>query len=320
MPRPDSSHSGKEAARPPCARPWQEITIAPMDLAGLRRQIDRVGDTLLDEVWKRDAFAELTAALVPTGFRWALSVNSSVSRGDREVRLEGVLLDVPGDTRAAQICRTFDAAGLVVVHEYLRIEDAFRGGGLSHRMLRQGFDVYRQLDMRLVVVHAALETGRWHWARMGFQCATDEEQALVETWARLSLAALRAPDLPDRFDLRALAVLGTEESGQSASLRQVREAVLRLVAALGDVPAIQAMLDEYERRTLKLEKDRWGWDSEERLKAVAAGNGVAFDEEIPLGKAIMLAGPDWFGVFDLRSSASRIVFQEEFERRFGTGP
>jgi hypothetical protein len=52
---------------------------------------------------------------------------------------------------------------------------------------------------------------------------------------------------------------------------------------------------------------------------LADRNGLDASEEIALGKAIMLAGPDWEGVFDLADQASQDAFDREFDGT-STGP
>jgi hypothetical protein len=47
-------------------------------------------------------------------------------------------------------------------------------------------------------------------------------------------------------------------------------------------------------------------------------NGLDASQEIALGKSIMLAGPDWKGVFDLADQASQD--DREFGRYFASHP
>jgi hypothetical protein len=57
-----------------------------------------------------------------------------------------------------------------------------------------------------------------------------------------------------------------------------------------------------------------------RIALLAKRNGLDASQEIALGKAIMLAGPDWKGVFDLADQASQDAFDREFSRYFASHP
>ena len=51
-----------------------------------------------------------------------------------------------------------------------------------------------------------------------------------------------------------------------------------------------------------------------RFRECAESNGTTFDAPVKLGRAIMLSGPDWHGVFDLGHQGSRDAFDEELNR------
>jgi hypothetical protein len=96
---------------------------------------------------------------------------------------------------------------------------------------------------------------------------------------------------------------------------------LAVEASIGSVLGIEGVpwaLDLFEGRAREESQGRWGWDSEERLRYFAVANGFAYAEPLALGKAILLAGPDWLGTFDLSSPEPEETFDREFKRRFGT--
>ena len=79
--------------------------------------------------------------------------------------------------------------------------------------------------------------------------------------------------------------------------------------------AADELAREWDRRALA----ESAFDSE-RIALLAARNGLDVSDQIALGKAIMLAGPDWEGVFDLADQASQDAFERELSRYFASRP
>jgi hypothetical protein len=199
-----------------------------------------------------------------------------------------------------------------VGHELLRVQRPYRGAGLAILLLDRSFAFYQECGLRLVAVHAALETGRWYWARLGFDFETPTERAFVAGWGVLALEALGEPLLPITAPARRWAQLGTASPPRMVSLRELHTAVSAHVK--------RRLADPHEAATYQnlavAMRERLGgdWIDHDRFAACAHENGVALDEQIPLGRAIMLTGPDWNGVFDLSSRAVRDAFDEELNR------
>jgi hypothetical protein len=298
---------------------------APFDGSELARRIDELGDMQLSTASRHDAFAELYAAYTPSGFRlMPFPDDSAIHVADHRLFVRAVIADDTERQVVGEIERDLILDHDIVRHELLKLQDAYRGSGVSLVLLSQALPIYRRLGLRAVALHAALETGRWHWARLGFDFATPSERATTIGWATLALAGLgRAPVSPDAPAVR-LAQLGAGSPPEEASMAEVRGAVESELASWRADPGRRTAADElareWDRRALVESANRFTALDPERIALLASRNGLDASEEIALGKAIMLAGPDWEGVFDLADRASQDAFDREFSRYFVSRP
>jgi GNAT superfamily N-acetyltransferase len=297
----------------------------PFDGCELARRIDELGDMQLSTASRHDAFAELYTAYTPSGFRlMPFPDDSAIHVGDHRVFVRAVIADDIERQVVGEIERDLILDHNVVRHELLKLQDAYRGSGVSLVLLSRALPIYRRLGLRAVAVHAALETGRWHWARLGFDFASSSERATAIGWAALALAGLgRAPVSPDA-PARRVAQLGTGSPPEAASMTEVRGAVEAELARWRADPSRRTAADElareWDRRARAESANLFTALDSERIALLANRNGLEASEEIALGKAIMLAGPDWKGVFDLADQASQDAFDREFGRHFALRP
>lgn len=150
-------------------------------------------------------------------------------------------------------------------HLWLKVEPRFRGKGVSSALLLRSFGFYRELGLSTVELDAGMETGRWHWARVGFEFMLPKEREAVRRWAATVVSALGIVE--PRIET-------ISEATQFARLKGDRDVTL---AELGQtLPNIQ-----------------------QRAEVVARENYLALDEPISLGRAVMLTGPSWMGRLDL---------------------
>ena len=102
-------------------------------------------------------------------------------------------------------------------------------------------------------------------------------------------------------------------------MEQVRVAVQAQVTAWGADPALKPNrrcdVAEWDRRSRAETGGRYMLDAD-RVRVIAARNRLQPSDQIALGKAIMLTGPDWWGAFDLHDQATADAFDREFSRRF----
>ncbi len=167
------------------------------------------------------------------------------------------------------------------VHEQLIIKPEHRGRGIAPRFLLGSFEFYDALGLEEVHAVAGLETGRWYWAHMGFEFTKANERACVRAWAKEVCTALEVDD----------SGIGEGSSaGQIARLDCEREISLEALA--------EAMPNQ--RGRLEVE--------------VAEKNGMEMTRPIPLGRAIMLSGPQWSGFLQL-AGPHRLAFEEAARER-----
>lgn len=159
----------------------------------LLRRIDDLGDMRLNAEARHDAFVELYAAFTPSGFRFVPFPNDcAITVAEHRVSLKAVIVDERIGQVVAEIVRDVLLDRKAVVHELLKVQDVYRGVALSYVLLNQAFPLYRQIGLDRVLVHAAMETGRWHWARLGFDFLEPDDRTIVMAWALAALGGLEA--------------------------------------------------------------------------------------------------------------------------------
>jgi hypothetical protein len=162
----------------------------------------------------------------------------------------------------------------MAIHEMLIINSVFRGRGLNLALLLKSFAFYDRLGLEQVYLEAGLATGRWHWARVGFDFARDVDRQAVRDWAHevlhsTGIRGLRA----DRYTSASrFARMG---GNRKISLQRIADAL----------PAHRSRIEE-----------------------AAAGNDLAMSERVPLGRAVMITGPSWYGRLEL-SGPGRAQFE-----------
>jgi hypothetical protein len=287
----------------------------------LSRRIDELGDMSLSRKSRHVAFDELYGAFTPSPFRLVpFPDDSRIATTSHRIRVRAVIVDDDQGQVVGEIDRDLILDSGSVNHELLRLQDEYRGAGLSLVLLRQSFPRYRDLGLSAVVVHAALQTGRWQWARLGFEFARHEDRVLVMSWAQMALAGLGLPLVEFEAPARRLAQLGTGEPSERVSLEDVRAAMEKELASWKEDPArcstADALIAQWDQRVLGETGGKLRMLDLARLQMIATANSLRVDELLPVGKAVMLTGPDWFGVFDLQDEAAQDAFDREFSRRF----
>jgi hypothetical protein len=254
--------------------------------------------------------------VTPPGFRLIVDADQSwIDRTGHVIRVAALISDERRSQLVGRVERRFCLDDLYVLHERLELVRKYRGICLAPLLLAHSFRCYDELEMTSVYAHAALETGRWYWARLGFEPSYDDERRLIETWGRLACCALGSVlprDLlqPEPLTARGWALLGKAEDLR-VSLAELQAAMAGLFSARLADPSRSTGFSALEREL----SDRLGGPpiSQTRFEQVAAKNFVTFNEPIDLGRAVMLAGIDWLGEFDLIAGARRRAFQAELE-------
>jgi hypothetical protein len=252
--------------------------------AELRRRIADLGDMRLDTVERQAAFAEVFDAFRPPHFDfYALPDECAVATADSTIRITGVIVDTANRQAVGQLVRTIALDQRLAWHDFLSLQQPYRANGLTLVLIWQSFAFYDTIGVFAAIVHAALETGRWYWGRLGFEFIDTGQRNAVRRWGRAVVAALGDPvEVSTLVEARQWALVGSTP------------------------PVVETTLEEIAQR---MPRARWrhfrGQSIGGYLGVVADANRIRFDEQIPLGRAIMLSGPDWWGYFPLGDRARR---------------
>lgn len=207
-------------------------------------------------------------AFVPVGDKCSLDCATQT------VHIEGKI--TAGRTTIAEIRRTLDFRVGIAHHAQLIVEPDFRGYGIAAIVLRHALDFYARADVRQIALTAALTSGPYYWAKLGFDFLDENAALRVRTWALrvnakldlgLDVAALQAASASD------LATLGIDD-GPAISM-----------AAIAD-----AFPDDRSNIDLRVREQKFN----------AA-------DEIPAGQAILLSGPKWEGRLLVNQANMRVL-------------
>lgn len=252
--------------------------------AELRQRIDDLGSLDLDTVDRQQAFAEVFDAFKPPNFDlYPRPDDCEISVSGHLIRISGVIVDTANQQLVGEIVRTIALDTRLAEHNLLRLQQPYRDNALTPVLIWQSFNFYDQIGLLFVLVHAGLQTGRWYWARLGFESAGPTFRSRIQRWGRAVNAALGSPvDVSSFAEARQWALAGATP------------------------PIVDTTFEEIARA---MPRARWahfaGQSFGSYLGIVADANRLRFDEPIPLGRAIMLSGPDWRGFFPLQDPARR---------------
>ena len=279
----------------------------------LRRRVDELGDRPLNTRPLQDTMLEVFEAFTPAGFAlYPIPDDCRVLiTGGRQIIVAGTVVDATLRQTVGTMARHLDLDAGSVDHQFLRVQKPYRGGGLALLLLDRSFRFYERVGLQRVTVHAALETGRWYWARLGFEFERPLERLLIASWGVTCLRALGEPLIAPDAPARRWAQLGSGDPPREVTLKQLRDAVSTFVAHVAD-PAHQTYKQLGTALSARLGAD---WLDMARFELLAAANEIEIDEPIALGRAIMLTGVDWHGVFDLTHTPAREAFNEELQSR-----
>jgi hypothetical protein len=220
-----------------------------------------------------DSFPEVRAAyMIPNTRLWLAGEERCTASLDDGGSLEliGALYVKPKrkPVGVLQFHRKVRFAPGYAEHKWLKVEPWCRGVGISSAFLLRSFELYNGLGIGRVELEAQMETGKWHWARVGFEFQTPRDLEQVREWAQEVVCALDLDEPPpvDRFT-----------SASQFALMTARENV-----------SLSAVADALPHKR-------------DQAEAAARNNSLDMDDRIPLGRAVMLAGPSWNGYLDLGS-------------------
>lgn len=262
-------------------------TLAQIEAVRFARGRDRLRQQLLWRIRRlggrvdlavqehAEAFEEVLAAFEPSPDAQFILVPSEfvceASLEEGGTIAVGGVLDIAANP-VALVSRRLFLRRRFVYHEYFEVFEPYRDHGVAVAVLQHSFRVFDELGMRYVVVQAALETGRWYWARCGFTFLRPADRTGVEQWTQQVL---------ERLDI-------------SIDTSHMTEPVQFLELGASEVVTIAELAEVFP-------------DQEERFRKAAQANRLGVDEQVPLGKAILICGPAWWGRLDLHGP-SRAAF------------
>jgi ribosomal protein S18 acetylase RimI-like enzyme len=283
--------------------------------AELRQRIADFGSIRLDTPERRAAFAEVLAPFEIAPYR-LVDVGSSVDAANETIQIDAWLIDVRGQSPeiAAKFVRGLNLDRGEAEHAWLTVEPAFEGRAIAPRLMLASFALYDELGVTAVNVHAGLQDGRFYWSgRVGYSFRDERQARFVERWATFVLGALRISfDLDGVEEPQQWALLGTaEDCAPTVSFTELANVLPPIPVALVD-PNRTGVIGFTERAAVT---DSEFVDPQIHLQLVARGARIDWLEQVPLGRAIMLAGPDWYGTFDLTDPVRRQSYESAAQQR-----
>jgi hypothetical protein len=285
--------------------------------AEVRRRVQDFGPVRIDTDVRREAFAELAAPFEVAPYRLIVRGDSFLDPARESVTLRMVLVEPVSGAEpnvVASIERTFLLGDGLVDHGFLTVGEAFRGRAITPQIMLASFARYDQLSIETISVHAGLGAGRYYWSgKVGFDFAREADQRHVERWATFVLGALRLPmDLDGISRPQQWALLGTTaDPAPVARFSELASTMTKVPTTLLD-PNGTGIVGLIEAQDVECEPGMV--DFARHLRTVADDNRIGWNTEIPLGKLIMLSGPDWWGTFDLTDPVSRTAYQSSAEQ------
>jgi hypothetical protein len=129
-------------------------------------------------------------------------------------------------------------------HRLLEVEPPFRGNGLSLRFLDRSFSLYDDLGFEEVLQQASLATGRWQWARVGFEFFPASECEEMRRWAAR---------VCEKLGVKGLNVMNYTSAAQFARMGGNRTVSFEEMAEA--LPAKREEFEDWRPRTV------WPWTS-----------------------------------------------------------
>jgi hypothetical protein len=164
--------------------------------------------------------------------------------------------------KVAEIKRELDFAGRLVHHALLVVRPEFRNAGLAAILVLHSLEFYESVALSEIRLKAGLTTGPYYWARLGFGFESAKDAEAVRVWAaRVSAKLNLGVDCLSTRTAYQWSRLGLDEG---------------VHVSLGEIA--QGFPDEADRIGVR-----------------ANDMGLGLDHQVHFGKAMLLAGPSWWG-------------------------
>ncbi|RKQ92964.1 hypothetical protein C8N24_2821 [Solirubrobacter pauli] len=179
----------------------------------------------------------------------------------KQLQFSGELRSAAGDVIGV-IERILDFEVGIAWHSRIIVNKRFRDVGIAAILLEHSLRFYQAVELPEVQLTAALTTGPYYWAKLGFQFADAADSAAVQHWfARVNAKLALGLDCVSERPPRDWLLIGADD-GCTCTLGMIASAF----------PSERASIETR-----------------------AKDNRIGLDEQIPVGKAILLSGPKWRG-------------------------
>lgn len=110
--------------------------------------------------------------------------------------------DAFNEQTGLSLARTFrrDGQRINVHHDYFTIPEQCRGRGTSKAILKTWLELYMQMNIQKISVHAALQDGGYVWARAGFKAVKQNEVDSILARAKTKLTPLEFTIIQSYYD------------------------------------------------------------------------------------------------------------------------
>jgi GNAT superfamily N-acetyltransferase len=242
-------------------------------------RIDQLGDLQLDSRARRAAFPEFVGAFTLAPLRLVMAPERcSCTPDNHAVQMAGRLHW--WDRLVATWHRELVLDRGLVVHHLLAVERPYRAAGVGPALLTQGLELYDRLGMQMIVLRAGLESGKWHWARCGFDFVPGGGGEDMVDFYETAVSLLGLPIDTSGFRTASEYALASPE---------VTITMSRMASLLGS-------------RATPL------------VREIAHNNDIDYRAPVAAAKALMLCGPPWDGFLRLRGP-QRAAFDAYLQSR-----
>jgi len=234
----------------------------PLDRAEIDARFQALAGASFDDAGVLTAFADVfDAVCAPPHISFAPELTRCRLDVDRrELRFGGLLKSAAGD-RIGQIERHLDFQIGVARHSQIVVNPMFRDVGIAAIILAHSMEFYARVGLNVISLTAALTTGPYYWAKLGFDFAGSDAETTRDWLAQVS---------------------GKLGLGLDCQLPRTPSDWLRAGHDQGLTLSLQQVVDAFpEKRTL--------------LEGRANDCEILMSDQLPLGKALLLSVSSWEG-------------------------
>jgi hypothetical protein len=257
-------------------------------LVELKQRCEDLGPMVLDTPERQRVIAEVVAPFRLKPFELFLIGDQCRTYEDQEIgrtlTFTGFLADLSVSQAVGLIKRELLLDQKSAVHHFLEIQNQYRSKAMALVLLDRGFEFYRSLGFESVLIETGRASGRWYWARCGFDFdpSQPEVRERLERWYQQVIDAFGYKPASPPQRAQDWALLGTEKRGFLASFAELDEKIT---------------------------------GKRVRLEEVAHANHIEWTQRIEIGRLAMLSGTEWPGVFDLRDDVLKASFDAHLMER-----